>query len=49
MSKNKKKRRVKIGWVFFIILQLTLDAISRIIKSVDFINPEGFLIEGGES
>jgi hypothetical protein len=48
MSKNKKERRVKVGWVFLVILQLVFDAISRIIVGMDFINPERFLIEGIE-
>jgi hypothetical protein len=46
MSENKKKRGMKVSWVFFVILQLVLDTISRIIESMDFVNPEGFLIEG---
>ena len=49
MSEYKKKRRVKVGWVFFVILQLGLDTIPRIIVSMDFVNPEGFLIEGVKS
>jgi hypothetical protein len=48
MSENKEKRGVKVSWVFFVILQLVLDTISRIIISVNFVNPEGFLIEGVE-
>jgi hypothetical protein len=49
MSENKKKRRVKVGWIFFVILYLVLDPVSRIIVSMDFINPKGFLIESVES
>jgi hypothetical protein len=49
MSENKKKRRVEVGWVFFVELKLVLDPVSRIVVSVYFINPEGFLIEGVES
>jgi hypothetical protein len=49
MSENKKKRRVKVGWIFFVILYLVFNAISRIIVSMDFVNPEGFLVEGVES
>lgn len=40
---------MKVGWVLFVILQLVLDVISRIIEGMDFVNPDGFLIEGVES
>ena len=49
MGENKKKGRVKVCWIFFVILYLVFNAISRIIVSMDFVNPEGFLIEGVES
>jgi hypothetical protein len=49
MGENKKKRGVKVGWVFFVILYLVFNAISRIIVSMDFVNPEGFLVVGIES
>ena len=49
MGEDKKKRRMKVGWVLFVILKLALDAIPGIIESMDFINPEGFLVEGVKS
>jgi hypothetical protein len=48
MGENKKKRRMQKGRVAFVKFQLIPKIISRIIIRVDFVHPEGFLIEGVE-
>jgi hypothetical protein len=40
---------MKVRRILFIILQLIFYSISRIIKGMDFVNPERFLAEGVES
>ncbi len=40
MSENKEKGGVKVGWVFTVILELFVDAPSRIVEGMDFIYPE---------
>jgi len=40
---------MKVGWILLIIFQLVFKAISRIIKGMDLINPERFLVKGVES
>ena len=49
MGQDEEERWVKIGWFLLIKIYLFLDIISRIIESIDFIPPEGFLVEGVES
>ena len=46
MGQNKEERRVKIRRVFLIEVDLTLERISGGLKGIDFIEPEGFLVEG---
>jgi hypothetical protein len=46
MGENKKERRMKIRGVLFVIRQLGLQIMSGIVKGIDFIHPEGFLIKG---
>ena len=40
---------MKVCRILLIIFQLTFKTISRIIEGMDFVNPEGFLVEGVES
>jgi len=46
MRKDKKQGRVKVGWILFIKFYLAFEIVPRIIECMDFIDPEGFLIEG---
>ena len=46
MSEGKEERRVKESRILLVKFQLVFDAISRIVESVDFIQPEGFLVKG---
>jgi hypothetical protein len=46
MSENKKKRGMKVGGVYFVKVYLSFEIISRVIKGMNLIDPEGFLIEG---
>jgi hypothetical protein len=45
VGENKEKGRMEKGRIVLVKLQLILKIISRIIIRVDFIHPEGFLIE----
>jgi len=49
MGEEEEERRVKIRWILFIKFYLAFEVISGVIEGVDFIHPEGFLIEGIES
>jgi hypothetical protein len=46
MGEDIKQGRMKVCRILFIIFQLAFKTISRIIEGMDFVNPEGFLIEG---
>ena len=48
MGEYKKEGRVEEGWILFVKLQLALKVISRVIKCMNLIEPERFLIEGVE-
>jgi len=49
MGENIKKWRVKECRVLFIEFYLAVEIVPRIIKSIDFIYPEGFLVKGVKS
>ena len=49
MGEYEKKRGVNMGWVLLIISQLPSQIIPRLIESMNFIDPEGFSVEGVES
>jgi len=49
MGKNKKKGRVKVCRVLFIEFYLAIEIIPRIIKRINFIPPERFLIKSVKS
>lgn len=48
VGENEEERRMKIGWILSIEFYLVFQIIARVIKSVDFIYPERFLIKGVE-
>jgi hypothetical protein len=48
MGEDEEERGVKIRGVLFIKFYLAFEVISGVIEGVDFINPEGFLVEGIE-
>ncbi|HUL22630.1 MAG TPA: hypothetical protein VLZ10_14335, partial [Thermodesulfobacteriota bacterium] len=45
MGENKKKRRLKIGRILSVIVELRFKIISRIIEGIDFIHPERLSIK----
>jgi hypothetical protein len=49
MSEDEEKGRMKGGRIFFMKIDLGLEVISGVVKSVDFVQPERFLVEGIES
>jgi hypothetical protein len=49
MGNHEEKGSLEIIWVIFIKLDLAFEIISGIFKSINFIEPEGFLIESVES
>jgi hypothetical protein len=49
VGENKKQGGMEIGWFLFVEFDLSLEIISRIIKGMNFIHPEGFLVKGVES
>jgi hypothetical protein len=48
MGEDEEERRVKIRGVLFIKFYLAFEIIPGVIEGVDFIHPEGFLVEGIE-
>ena len=49
MGQDEEQRGMEIGWVFFIELKLVFQAIPGIVKCMNLIQPEGFLVESVES
>jgi hypothetical protein len=48
VSEDEEQGGVKIGWVLMIEFDLAFEVGSGVIEGVDFIHPEGLLIEGVE-
>jgi hypothetical protein len=48
MGENKEKGRMNEAWIFFIKFYLAFEIISGVIEGMDFIHPEGLLIESVE-
>ena len=49
MGEDEKERGMKMGRVLLIISQLTSQIVPRFIERMNFIDPEGFSVEGVES
>jgi len=49
VGENKEEGRVEISRSLFIKLYLAFKVISGVIEGMDFVHPEGFLVEGIES
>jgi hypothetical protein len=49
VGENEKKGRMKIGWILFIEFYLAFEVISGVVEGMDFVQPEGLLIESVES
>jgi len=45
VSEDKEERRMKEGGIFFIEFYLAFEVVSRVIKCMNFIRPEGFLVK----
>jgi hypothetical protein len=49
VGEDEKERGMKMGRVLLIISQLTSQIVPRFIERMNFIDPEGFSVEGVES
>ena len=48
MGEDKEEGRMKISWILLIKCDLSSEIISGVIEGMDFVHPEGLLIEAVE-
>ena len=49
VGKDEEKGRMKIRWILFIEFDLPSEIVSGVVEGMDFVHPEGLLIESVES